>query len=90
MAPPCPSAASYTGTTKLSVIRADIKKLTPTMVTKQDLQELSTTPQDAINMAVSMLRVEMTAQDAQIQVLETHSQASSAQLRATDLALARQ
>ncbi|CAH2294495.1 Hypothetical predicted protein [Pelobates cultripes] len=60
------------------------------MVTKQDLQVLTTTLHDFVATTVTALRSDGGAQETCIQALKAQTQASTTQTRATDTALARQ
>ncbi|CAH2307033.1 Hypothetical predicted protein [Pelobates cultripes] len=60
------------------------------MVTKNDLQHLSTTLHEAIKMEVARLKTDVAAHETRIHAAEQKLQAAETQAAATDMALKRQ
>ncbi|CAH2284542.1 Hypothetical predicted protein [Pelobates cultripes] len=91
MAPVSPaSSCSEPEQPTLADIGAEIRRLAANMVTKSDLQSLTTTLTASLTSAVTALRTDMEAQDGRIQALETQAQATQRQASAADTALTRQ
>ncbi|CAH2300793.1 Hypothetical predicted protein [Pelobates cultripes] len=91
MAPVSPaSSCSEPEQPTLADIGAEIRRLAANMVTKSDLQSLTTTLTASLTSAVTALRTDMEAQDGRIQALETQAQAAQRQASAADTALTRQ
>ncbi|CAH2248957.1 Hypothetical predicted protein [Pelobates cultripes] len=91
MAPVSPaSSCSEPEQPTLADIGAEIRRLAANMVTKSDLQSLTTTLTASLTSAVTALRTDMEAQDSRIQALETQAQATQRQASAADTALTRQ
>ncbi|CAH2312212.1 Hypothetical predicted protein [Pelobates cultripes] len=91
MAPPSPasSCASLDHTT-LADIGADLKRIAASMVTKDDLQHLSTTLHEAIKLEVAGLKTDDAAHETRIHTAEQKLQAAETHAAATDTALKRQ
>ncbi|CAH2330705.1 Hypothetical predicted protein, partial [Pelobates cultripes] len=91
MAPVSPaSSCSEQEQPTLADIGEEIRRLAANMVTKSDLQSLTTTLTASLTSAVTALRTDLEAQEGRIQALETQAQATQQQASATDTALTRQ
>ncbi|CAH2250750.1 Hypothetical predicted protein, partial [Pelobates cultripes] len=88
-APPGPKMADDQEPS-LADIRADIRALTGTMVTKADLQALSATLHEVIRSEVATIQRDLTAQDGRLRHLEATHLTTTSRLDATDAAVTRQ
>ncbi|CAH2305805.1 Hypothetical predicted protein [Pelobates cultripes] len=91
MAPVSPaSLSSDQEQPTLADIGAEIRRLASNMVTKADLQSLTSSLTASLTSAVTALRTDMEAQGSRIQALETQAQTMRRQTSAADTALTRQ
>ncbi|CAH2312664.1 Hypothetical predicted protein [Pelobates cultripes] len=74
----------------LDRIEGTLRDLRASMVTKADLQAITTTIQDTLRTEVAGIRTELTAQAGRITAMEEANAALAAHVAATDTAVARQ
>ncbi|CAH2246375.1 Hypothetical predicted protein, partial [Pelobates cultripes] len=78
------------GMPALDRIEGSLRDLAATMVTKTDLQVITTTIQDTLRTEIAGIHTELTAQAGRITATEEATEALTARVAATDTAVARQ
>ncbi|CAH2286110.1 Hypothetical predicted protein [Pelobates cultripes] len=84
------TSAPGQGMPALDRIEGSLRDLAATMVTKTDLQAITTTIQDTLRTEIAGIHTELTAQAGRITATEEATEALTARVAATDTAVARQ